>query len=108
VARVALYEDGERLILHREGDQLAWVVSESFDRGFAQDAQELTADETKYWDSEVIDLSQLQSDRWPNSTGQAVAFWEDGRIWLADRFSSDGGVEPNEPGWRARHYIGLS
>jgi|SRR2546425_546459 hypothetical protein len=96
MARVALYEDGERLILHREGDQLAWVVSESFDRGFAQDARELTAGETKYWDSEVIDLSQLPSNRWPDRTGHAVAFWDDGRIWLADR----------KPGWRARHYIG--
>ena len=96
MTRVALYEDGERLVLHREGEPLAWVVSESFDRGFAQDAERLAAGDTQHWDSDAIELSHFQSDR----LGEAVALWEDGQVSLSDRSRT------GEIGWRARHYIG--
>lgn len=104
--RVALYEDGERLLLHRSGSPLVVVVATDRDGRFRADAEALAAGALPVGDGGVVDLRQLAPDLWPDRTAQLVALWEDGHIsgpLLADR---GGDASVAEPSWRVRRYVG--
>jgi hypothetical protein len=114
IKRVALYEEpGGRLIIHREGSPLAFVLEERAPGGFAADAAHLAEGRP---DSEwrpgrgrrvtVRDLKKLPGNRWPDRTGELVAMWEDGQAWLTERSKSAGKESAHEPSWQARRYVG--
>ena len=119
IKRVALYEEpGGRLIVHREGSPVAFVLAEFVPGGFAADAARLVEGDPdrREWPPGsdrpgsgiglTLDLSELPWDRWPNHTGQLVAMWEDGQAWLTARSRSAGKETAHEPSMRARRYLG--
>ena len=114
VKRVALYEEpGGRLIIHREGSPIAYVLGDWLPGGFPADAAQLAEGKPGgEWTpgrgrgATFLDLSKLPWDRWPNYTGELVAIWEDGQAWLAERSRSAGKETAHEASWQARRYVG--
>jgi hypothetical protein len=104
--RVELYEErGGRLVLHRNGSRLAYRLAEVLTGTFATDADRLAVADESPDGSEVLDLSRLPSDRWPDRTAELIATcWEDGRITGVHRSDAEGEAVV-EPGWRARRYL---
>jgi hypothetical protein len=88
VKRVALYEEsGGRLIIHREGSPIAFVLGDWLPGGFPADAAQLAEGKPGgEWTpgrgrgATFLDLSKLPWDRWPNYTGELVAIWRTGRL----------------------------
>jgi hypothetical protein len=104
--RVELYEErGGRLVLHRNGSRLAYRLAEDVTGRFATDADRLAVGDEPPDGSDVVDLSRLPSDLWPDRTGELIATcWEDGRITGVHRSDAEGQAVV-EPGWRARRYL---